>query len=227
MNVSSSEIEKFSKLSNQWWDLNGPLKTLHHINPTRLDFTLKHTQLKNKCVLDIGCGGGVFSEALAKEGAMVTAIDLSENVINVAKEHAKQSKLEINYQAIALENLKASDFDIITCYELLEHVPEPNQLILEAKKRLKVGGKLFLSTINRTPKAYLYTIVGAEYLLNILPRQTHEYNRFIKPSELSQFARDAGLTVRSIRGLDYQPFTKKASITDNVSVNYLMVCEKE
>ncbi len=226
-NVSQEEVNKFSNLSDSWWDLDGPFKTLHHINPTRLQFTKDAVDLKNAHVLDVGCGGGIFAESLAKEGAIVTAIDMSEDAIKTAKAHAKEKQLDINYQHTALESLDDGQFDVITCYELLEHVPSPADLVKEMSSRLKSGGKLFLSTINRTLKAYIYTIVGAEYILGLLPRQTHDYKKFIKPSELSQFARGNELQVKSIKGMHYQPFTQQSSLVSDVSVNYLMLCEKE
>lgn len=226
-NVCQEEVNKFSNLSYAWWDLNGPFKTLHHINPVRLAFTKSAASLNGVRVLDVGCGGGIFSEALAKEGAAVTAIDLSPDAILAAQAHAETSKLDINYRHLALEQLNDGLFDIITCYELLEHVPSPENLIRELSARLKNGGKLFLSTINRTPKAYLQAIIGAEYILGLLPRQTHDYKKFIKPSELAAFSRGCKLNVVNIKGMHYQPITAKASLTEDVSVNYLMVCEKE
>lgn len=227
LNVSQEEVQKFSNLSNHWWDLQGPFKTLHHINPVRLNFTLNSTPLKGKRVLDVGCGGGIFSEALAKEGAIVTAIDMSEEAVHAAKAHATEQGLSINYQHIALSDLDDEPFDVITCYELLEHVPSPSSLIDEINQRLKPGGKLFLSTINRTLKAYMFTIVGAEYILGLLPRQTHDYKKFIKPSELSHFLRENELSIKGLKGMSYQPLTYEASLSDDVSVNYLMACEKE
>lgn len=226
-NVDPAEIEKFSKLASHWWDEKGPLKTLHHINSARLQFTQDGNSLKGKRVLDVGCGGGIFSEALANAGAIVTAIDLSRDAINVAKAHASESELDIDYRCIDLNKLEEPPFDLVTCYELLEHVPNPSQFVRDLARHVKAQGQLFLSTINRTPKAYAYTIIGAEYILGLLPKQTHDYKKFIRPSELQRMSERAGFSVDALKGLDYQPFTKAATLTGDVSVNYLMRCVKE
>jgi 2-polyprenyl-6-hydroxyphenyl methylase/3-demethylubiquinone-9 3-methyltransferase len=222
--VDEKELEKFATLKNEWWDKEGALKTLHDINPARIDFIEKFTSLKGKRVLDVGCGGGILSEALAKKGALVTAIDLEASAITVAANHAKESKIDIDYQHIALEALNMADFDIVVCYEMLEHVPNPNILVSQLAEKLTPNGHLFLSTLNRTLKAYLYAIVGAEYLLQILPKQTHDYKKFITPSELSRYVRTTGLSVQSMSGLNYHPLTRHTTLTSDVSVNYLMHC---
>lgn len=226
-NVDDQEVEKFSKLKDQWWNKNGALKTLHDINPTRLAYILQYCpSLKGKKVLDVGCGGGILTEALANEGANVTAIDLAPEAINVAKEHATQQGLDINYQMIALEDLGSdTQFELITCLEMLEHVPDPGAFIHALSKHLAPNGRLILSTINRTAKAYLHTIVAAEYLLKIIPKQTHDYKKYIKPSELSRMVRNQDLQVINMTGLGYNPLTRKAFLQDKVDVNYLMVCK--
>lgn len=225
--VDESELEKFKALSKTWWDKEGPLKTLHDINPERMAFIDSHTTLKDMRVLDVGCGGGILSESLAKKGASVTAIDLESTAIDAAIAHATKERLNIDYQHIALDKLKDNQFDIVTCYEMLEHVPSPKILVSQLSDKLKPQGHLFLSTINRTLKAYLYAIVGAEYLLRLLPRQTHDYQKFIKPAELSSYARAASLSVKHIEGLSYQPLSRKATLTEDVNVNYLMHCIKD
>lgn len=220
------EVAKFSNLADTWWDKQGPLKTLHDINPARLQFISQFAPIDGARILDIGCGGGILSEAMARLNAKVSAIDASEDAITIAINHAKASEIKIDYQAILLEDYSAQGFDIITCMEMLEHVHEPALIIQHAAKLLKPGGKLFLSTLNRSLKSYLSAIIGAEYILQILPKQTHDYDKFIKPSELAASVRQAGLEVLAIQGLSYQPITRLAALCDDVSVNYLMVCEK-
>lgn len=224
-NVSSSEIEQFDNLANHWWDVDGKLKTLHDINPLRVQYIQQHCQLRENTVLDIGCGGGILSESLAKAGAKVTAIDLSEPAIEVAKQHAKQQKLSIDYRVQSAEDMaeQAPQFDVITCLELLEHVPDPGSVIKAASQCLKPGGQLVLSTINRTIKAYLMAIVGAEYVLNLIPRGTHHYQQLIRPSELTNWCRQANLSLKHLQGMSYNPITRQASNSDDVGVNYLAV----
>lgn len=222
--VDPDEIDKFSKLSNDWWDKEGKLKTLHDINEARLQFIQKHATLKNQQTLDMGCGGGILTEALAKAGALTTGVDLSESAIQVAKQHASQQNLNINYLHCAIEDLDSSlKFDVITCLEMLEHVPDPETLLNKLCQHLKPNGKLFISTINRTAKAYLYTIVGAEYLLNIIPKNTHDYKKYIKPSELAGILRTNDLSIKELSGLHYNPLTRTAWLAQGVEVNYIAV----
>jgi 2-polyprenyl-6-hydroxyphenyl methylase/3-demethylubiquinone-9 3-methyltransferase len=222
--VDPKEIEKFAKLSQHWWDLEGELKTLHDINPARMGFIKQHATLKNKDVLDLGCGGGILTEALAKAGANATGLDLEKNAIKVAQKHAVDNNLEINYIHCALEDLDINiKFDVITCLEMLEHVPDPEPLIAKLCLHLKPNGKLFLSTINRTTKAYLYTIIGAEYLLKIIPKNTHDYKKYIKPSELSSMLRHSDMKIEQLQGLNYNPLNRKAYLDDTIDVNYLVV----
>ena len=223
--VDNQEIDKFNQHATLWWDTNGPLKTLHDINATRIDFINHYLPINNTLILDVGCGGGILSEAMAKLGAHVTGIDASREAIHSAKEHAQQNNLSINYQTVPIEDYDHPGFDAITCMELVEHVQEPSLVLEHCKRLLKPGGFLFLSTINRTLKAYGSAILAAEYILGILPRQTHEYNKFIKPSELAKMGRAVGLTIKDIKGLAYNPFTRKAVLSNDVSVNYLLVLE--
>ena len=223
--IDPEEIEKFEQHADSWWDLEGPLKTLHDINPTRLDFISNQVAIADKLVLDVGCGGGVLSEGLARLGAEVIGLDASKQAISVAKKHARSSNLKIKYVCEPLEAYEGGPFDVVTCLEMLEHVTDPKEVILHCKRLSKPGGLVFLSTINRTPKAYLTAIIGAEYVLGLLPRQTHDYNKFIKPSELANMLRSEGLEPLSIVGMDYHPFTRKATISKSLSVNYMLVCE--
>lgn len=224
--IDAKEVKKFAALQHAWWDTEGELKTLHHINSARLEFIKEHTDLKGKHLLDVGCGGGILSESLQKEGAVVTGIDAAKEVIEVAKNHALREGLSIQYHATPLEDYPLEMFDVITCMEMLEHVPHPEMIILECSKRLKEGGYLFLSTINRTAQAYLSAIIAAEYILGLLPRQTHDYSRFMKPSEMARMARSAGLEVVALKGFSYEPFSGISKLQDSVSVNYLMACRK-
>lgn len=222
--VDPKEIDKFSQYAEDWWNTEGPLKTLHDINPVRLQWITSIVNLKNASVLDVGCGGGILTEGLAKLGAKMTGLDAEARAIETAKAHAKQQKLNINYVCEPIEAHKPkAQYDAITCLEMLEHVEDPSGIIQHAKSMLKPGGYLFLSTINRTLKAYLTAIVGAEYVLQLIPRGTHSYERLIKPSELSAILRQHDLEVTSLCGLNYQPFTRKAELSDHdVSVNYLL-----
>jgi len=225
-NVDPNEIKQFSALADDWWDPNGSSQLLHKINPPRLEFILKKLDPNKKYkILDIGCGGGILSESLAKLGHQVTGIDLSDELIKTAKNHAKQNKIKITYQKISTEDLaeqKPGEYDIITCMELLEHVPDPSSIIQACAKLAKTA--VFFSTINRTPKAYLKAILGAEYLLKLLPKQTHQYKQFIQPSELNQYLKQAGLKLNDITGMTYNPLTQKASLISSVDVNYLVSC---
>ena len=225
-NVDTKEIAKFSKLANDWWDKNGPLRTLHDMNALRLSYILNHTPLTGLNVLDVGCGGGLLSEGMSSHGAHVLGIDLDEKSIAVAKEHAAQSGLQVDYQCIAIETLaleKTQQFDVITCLELLEHVPDPAQIIQNCAQLLKPNGFLYLSTINRNVKSYGLAIVAAEYILGLLPRGTHDFERFIKPSELTAYCRAADLSLHHLQGLQYHPFKRQTRFCDDLSVNYIAV----
>lgn len=224
--VDPLEINKFAKLAHQWWDKNGELRTLHDINPTRLEFINSYCNLANKNVLDVGCGGGILSESMAREKAIVTGIDAELNAINVAKIHAEQQGIALDYHCTAIENFSSSSFDVITCMEMLEHVQHPELIIEHCERLLKPGGYLFLSTLNRTVVAYASAIIAAEYVLNLLPKQTHDYNKFIKPAELAAIVRKFGFEVIDLHGLAYQPLTRQASLQKSVAINYLMVCYK-
>ena len=221
--IDSQEVSKFDQHAKYWWDVKGPLKTLHDINNARLGFIDKHIPLSNASVLDVGCGGGVLSEGMAKLGAKVTGIDASCEAIQVAKEHAKQNGLSIEYECLPIEDYEHPGFDAITCMEMLEHVQNPEIVIEHCKRLLKPGGFLFLSTISRTLKAYTSAILAAEYVLGILPKQTHEYSKFIKPSELAFMGRAVGLQVVDMKGLSYNPILRTAALVNDVSVNYLLV----
>lgn len=223
-NISNEEIEKFSKLANYWWDENGPLKTLHAINPTRLEW-ISHWQpnLSSITGLDIGCGGGILTEGLAKMGATMTGLEPAVDVCQVAKNHAKKASLDINYIPSTIEDFEPkSNFDAIYCLEMLEHVPDFNAIIYHARRLIKKDGLIFLSTINRTLKAYLGAIVVAEYALKLLERQTHDYQKFIKPSELCQSLRQNDFELIEIKGLSYNPLNQSQHLSDDLSINYLV-----
>ena len=228
-NVSRAEIDKFAALANRWWDENGPQKSLHHLNPARLNYVAKQLPLKGKKILDVGCGGGLLSEALAREGADVVALDLAEELIEIAKLHLYESNVKVDYRLQSVESLAeemAGQFDAITCMEMLEHVPDPSSILRACEKLLKPGGKCFISTLNRTPAAFAIAIVGAEYLANLLPKGTHDYQKFIKPSELAAWCRAEGLNVVDISGLAYNPLSRKAWVSDRTDINYLMTVQK-
>jgi len=224
--IDARELAKFAVLSQHWWDKDGELKTLHDINPQRLDYIKQFTPISGKRVLDVGCGGGILAESLANEGAQVTAIDAESEVIVTANSHAIGQQLQIDYQVSCIEDFIAEPFDVITCMEMLEHVNHPDTVIEHCTRLLKPGGYLFLSTLNRSLKAYAGAIVAAEYLLKLLPRQTHDYAKFIKPSELATMARTQGLEVVGLSGMAYNPFSRKAALQESVAVNYLMCCRK-
>lgn len=228
-NVDPNEVAKFEALASSWWDTEGESKPLHEINPLRLSFIESKCQLNGKHVIDVGCGGGILSEALAKNGGQVTGIDMGEMPLNIARLHALESELAIDYQQVTAEQKaeqNAGQFDVVTCMEMLEHVPDPVSVIKACSQLVKPGGKLFFSTLNRHPKAYLFAVVGAEYIMNMLPKGTHDYKRFIRPSEMASWCRQAGLEVSDITGLSYNPLTKTYALGDDVKVNYLMHCRR-
>ncbi|HSH54772.1 MAG TPA: bifunctional 2-polyprenyl-6-hydroxyphenol methylase/3-demethylubiquinol 3-O-methyltransferase UbiG [Methylotenera sp.] len=225
LNADENELKKFSELAHKWWDKTSEFKPLHEINPLRLNYIDDLVTLKGKRVLDVGCGGGILSESMYLKGADVMGIDLGEKALNVAKLHQLESGTKVNYQHIAVEQLAAeqpASFDVVTCMEMLEHVPDPSSIVAACAKLVKPGGSVFFSTINRNPKAYLFAVIGAEYVLNLLPKGTHDYAKFIKPSELSSWARQAELSVQGMRGMSYNPITQHYWLGDDVSVNYLM-----
>lgn len=230
INVDPQEIHKFSALAHRWWDPGGEFRTLHDINPIRLDWIDRHAGLMQTSVLDVGCGGGILSESMAKRGAEVLGIDLAIKPLRVAQLHAMESGLpKLRYQEIAAEALAAQvpgSFDVVTCMEMLEHVPEPASVIRACAQLVKPGGHVFFSTLNRNPKAYLLAIIGAEYVLGMLPKGTHDYARFIRPSELAQAARQAGLEPLELKGLQYNPFTRRFKIAPDISVSYMMACQR-
>jgi 2-polyprenyl-6-hydroxyphenyl methylase/3-demethylubiquinone-9 3-methyltransferase len=219
--IDPLEVAKFAQHAMQWWNTEGPLKTLHDINPERAAFVKTWSELSGSRVLDVGCGGGVFSEALASEGAIVTGLDVESHAIDAAKAHAQTNELAIQYVCQPIEDYEDDLFDVITCMEMLEHVPDPSLIIKHCARLLKPGGYLFLSTINRTPQAYASVIIAAEYLLKLLPRQTHDFAKFIKPSELASMVRSVGLETVAISGMAYNPFTRKATLQQSVTSNYL------
>ena len=224
INLDPDERDKFSALAAHWWDSEGPLRTLHDINPCRYDYVATQAQLDGAQVADIGCGGGIFSEALARSGAHVTAVDASAELIEVARHHAIAQATPVHYQAITAEQLatlQPGHFDVVTCLELVEHVPLPESLIAACATLLKPGGVLVVSTLNRTAASYLLGVVMAEYVLQLVPRGTHDYMQFIRPSELANMARAAGLTTRDVRGMQYDPWTRRARLCANPAVNYL------
>lgn len=229
MNADPLELKKFSDLAHQWWDPTSEFRPLHEINPLRLEWINSHVSLAGKTVVDIGCGGGILTESMAKKGSSVTGIDLSEKTLKVADLHSLESGVQLRYELIAAEDLaarEAESFDVVTCMEMLEHVPDPSAVIAACAKLVRPGGRVFFSTINRNPKAYLHAVIGAEYLLRLLPKGTHDYVKFITPAELSQFARQAGLIVDGLKGMGFNPLTKIYSLNQDTSVNYLVACTK-
>jgi len=229
VNADPAELEKFAALAHRWWDATSEFKPLHEINPLRLGFIDGIASLQGKRVLDVGCGGGILSESMSQQGAQVVGIDLGEKALKVAQLHSLESGVQVDYRLVAVERLAAESpesFDVVTCMEMLEHVPDPAAIVAACSRLVKPGGTVFFSTINRNPKAYLFAVIGAEYVLNMLPRGTHEYEKFIKPSELAAWARNAGLTVNGMKGMTYNPLTKQYSLGDDVSVNYILHSSK-
>jgi len=227
MNADPQELEKFSALAHRWWDPESEFKPLHQINPLRLDWIDRIAKLAGKSALDIGCGGGILTEAMARRGARVKGIDLSDKALKVARLHLHESALAVEYEAISAEDLAArasAAYDVVTCMELLEHVPDPGSTVRACAGLARKGGQVFFSTINRNLKSYAFAVIGAEYVLKLLPKGTHDYMKFIKPSELARHCRDAGLEVREIIGMSYNPLTRVYSLGPDPSVNYLVHC---
>ncbi|MET4679013.1 bifunctional 2-polyprenyl-6-hydroxyphenol methylase/3-demethylubiquinol 3-O-methyltransferase UbiG [Stenotrophomonas rhizophila] len=223
-NFDQAELDKFAALANRWWDVDGPQKPLHALNPVRLKYVAQRVTLRGARVLDIGCGGGLLSEALAKEGADVTAIDLAPELVKVARLHGLESGVSVDYRVQAAEDLAAEQpgsFDVVTCMEMLEHVPDPGAIISACHRLLKPGGQLFLSTVNRTPAAFAVAIVGAEYVARLLPKGTHHYQDFIKPAELGKWLREADFNLRDVSGMAYEPWRNRARLSTRTDINYL------
>lgn len=229
-NVDLAEVAKFNALASRWWDPNGEFRALHEINPLRLDWIRQHVSLSGRKVVDIGCGGGILAEAMAAANAIVTGIDMAEAPLAVARLHKHESGVDVDYRHATAEELAAAEadtFDVVTCLEMLEHVPDPSQVIQSCAELVKPGGHVFFSTINRNPKSFALAIVGAEYVLKLLPAGTHEYEKFIRPSELESWARHAGLTLKDSIGMHYNPITKVYSLGQNLDVNYLMYFQRD
>jgi len=229
-NADPAELAKFGALAHRWWDPHGEFRPLHQLNPLRLAWIEGLAPLAGKRVLDVGCGGGILSEAMARLGATVTGIDLSEKPLRVAELHLLESGLSVSYQKASAEDLSRTQpetFDVVTCMELLEHVPDPSSTVAACAKLVKPGGRVFFSTINRNPKAYLFAVIGAEYLLGMLPKGTHDYARFIKPSELSRWCRDAGLEALELKGMTYNPVTDVYRLGEDCDVNYSICCSRD
>lgn len=228
-NFRQAELDKFAALASRWWDPQGPQKPLHALNPVRLDYVAARAALKDAEVLDVGCGGGLLSEALARAGARVTAIDLAPDLVRVAKLHGLESGVKVDYQVKAVETMAAerpAGFDAVTCMEMLEHVPDPAAVLAACATLLRPGGRLFVSTLNRTPAAFALAIVGAEYIARLLPRGTHQYRDFIRPSELAAWLRAAGVELEDVRGMAYEPWRDAARLTRRTDVNYLACARK-
>ncbi|HEV7814948.1 MAG TPA: bifunctional 2-polyprenyl-6-hydroxyphenol methylase/3-demethylubiquinol 3-O-methyltransferase UbiG [Janthinobacterium sp.] len=229
MNADPLELQKFSDLAHRWWDPTSEFRPLHEINPLRLEWINARAPLAGKKVIDIGCGGGILTEAMAHKGATVTGIDLSEKALKVADLHSLESGAQVRYKLIAAEEMAAQEagqYDVVTCMEMLEHVPDPGAIVKACATLVKPGGHVFFSTLNRNPKAYLFAVIGAEYLLRLLPKGTHDYDKFITPAELSQYARSAQLDVDGFKGMGYNPLTKIYSLNSDTSVNYLVACSR-
>jgi 2-polyprenyl-6-hydroxyphenyl methylase / 3-demethylubiquinone-9 3-methyltransferase len=229
-NADPAELEKFSQLAHRWWDPQSEFRALHEINPLRLGWIEQQVPLAGKAVLDVGCGGGILAEAMARRGARVTGIDLAEKPLRVAQLHLLESRLQVHYELCSAEDYAArhaASFDVVTCMELLEHVPEPSSTVAACARLLRPGGCAIFATINRNPKAYLFAVIGAEYVLRLLPRGTHDYTRFVRPSELAQWCRAAGLRHTAISGMSYNPLTRRYRLGPDCDVNYLLSCQRE
>ncbi len=230
-NVDPAELAKFSDLAHRWWDVSSEFRPLHQINPLRLDWIQSMVALKDKHVLDVGCGGGILSDAMARVGAKVTGIDLATKSLKVAQLHALETQTpNVSYREVSAEALATEQpacFDVVTCMEMLEHVPDPASVVQACATLVKPGGWVFFSTLNRNPQSFLFAIVGAEYVLNLLPKGTHEYAKFIRPSELAAFCRDAGLQTQASRGLQYNPLTQRYWLDANTRVNYMLATQRE
>ena len=229
-NVDPAELAKFSELAHRWWDVNSEFRPLHQINPLRLDWIQTLASLKDKQVLDVGCGGGILSDAMARVGAHVTGIDLATKSLKVAQLHALETQTpNVSYREVSAEALaadKPASIDVVTCMEMLEHVPDPASVVKACATLVKPGGWVFFSTLNRNPKSFLFAIIGAEYVLRLLPKGTHEYARFIRPSELERWTRESGLTLEGSKGMDYNPLTRRYRLSGDTSVNYLFACRR-
>lgn len=228
-NVDPAEISKFEELASRWWDPNSEFKPLHDINPLRLNYIDQRAGLSGKQVVDVGCGGGILAESMARKGAHVLGIDMGEAPLQVARLHMLESGIKLDYRRITVETLAEEmpgQFDVVTCMEMLEHVPDPGSVIAACARLAKPGGQIFLSTLNRNPKSYLFAIIGAEYVLRMLPRGTHDFARFIRPSELEGWIRHAELELHELTGLSYNPFSKQYHLGKNLDVNYIAYCGK-
>jgi 2-polyprenyl-6-hydroxyphenyl methylase / 3-demethylubiquinone-9 3-methyltransferase len=230
MNADPAELAKFGELAHRWWDPHSEFRPLHEINPLRLEWIAQLAPLAGRDVLDVGCGGGILAEAMARRGARVTGIDLGEKALKVAQLHLLESRLAVRYACASAEDFAAqhpASFDVVTCMELLEHVPDPASTVAACTRLLRPGGRAFFSTINRNPKSYLFAVIGAEYILKLLPRGTHDYARFVRPSELAHWCRAAGLRAAEMTGMTYNPLTRRYRLEADTSVNYLLACVKD
>jgi 2-polyprenyl-6-hydroxyphenyl methylase / 3-demethylubiquinone-9 3-methyltransferase len=229
VNADPVELQRFSDIAHRWWDPQGVMRPLHELNPLRLDWIDRQARLAGKRVLDVGCGGGVLAEAMAARGAQVSGIDLASKLLKVAELHALESGITVDYRQTSAEDLatrEADQYDVVTCMEMLEHVPDPASVVRACATLVRPGGRVFFSTINRNPKSFLFAIVGAEYVLGLLPRGTHEYAKFLKPSELAGFTRRAGLTTSELVGMTYSPVTRRFALEPDTDVNYLLACRR-
>ena len=229
MNADPLELQKFSDLAHRWWDPSSEFRPLHEINPLRLEWINGRVPLAGKTVLDIGCGGGILAESMARKGANVTGIDLSEKALKVADLHSLESGVQVKYELISAEDMAARDagkFDVVTCMEMLEHVPDPAAVVSACAALVKPGGHVFFSTISRNPKSYLFAVLGAEYILRLLPKGTHDYAKFITPAELAQYIRNSAMNLEALKGMSYNPLTKVYSLNQDTSVNYLVAASR-